>query len=69
VARTGLDGDHKVCMVDVREGGALSLDTAFRDEGTGAPCVDFNRAAWPHGAVGGAKPHSELFVVADADHS
>jgi hypothetical protein len=67
VARTGLDGDHRVCMVDVGAGAQLTLDTAFRDEQTGTPCVDFDRTVWPHGAAGGAKPHSQLFVVADAD--
>jgi hypothetical protein len=67
VARTGLDGDHRVCMVDVGRGAQLTLDTTFRDEQTGKPCVDFDRTVWPHGAVGGAKPHSQLFVVADAD--
>jgi hypothetical protein len=67
VARTGLDGDHRICMVDVGAGGKLTLDAAFRDEQTGTPCVDFDRTVWPHGSVGGAKPHSQLFIVADAD--
>jgi hypothetical protein len=67
VARTGLDGDHRVCMVDVGRGGALTLDTTFRDEQKGTPCVDFDRTVWPHGAAGPAKPHSQLFVAADAD--
>ena len=66
VARTSVDGDHRVCMVNVRDG-KLSLDTSFRDEDEGTPCVDFNRSSWPHGRYGNAKPHSELFVVADAD--
>jgi hypothetical protein len=67
VARTGVDGDHKVCMVDVSATGHLSLDRSFRDENEGTPCVDFNRTSWPHGDYGNAKPHSELFVVSDAD--
>jgi hypothetical protein len=67
VARTGLDGDHKVCMVDIDEDGKLSLDKAFKDEQTGHPCVSFNRKTWPHGAFGNAKPHSMLFVAADED--
>jgi len=66
VARTGYDGNHKVCMIGVSERGALQLDNAFRDEIQGTPCVDFNRASWPHGPTGPAKPHSELFVVPDA---
>ena len=67
VARSGVDGNHRVCLVDVTRGGKLSLDTGFRDENEGTPCVDFNRSSWPHGEYGNAKPHSELFVVADAD--
>ncbi len=66
VARTGLDGNHKVCMFHVSPLGELSLDTSFRDEYLGTPCVSFNRTSWPHGDFGDAKPHSELFVVADA---
>ncbi|NMO91440.1 hypothetical protein [Actinomycetospora sp. TBRC 11914] len=67
VSRTGLDGDHKVCMEDIAKNGQLSLDTDFKDELTGEPCVDFNRADWPHGPFGNAKPHSQLFVTADGD--
>ncbi|MCD2197992.1 hypothetical protein LQ327_31940 [Actinomycetospora endophytica] len=67
VARTGLDGDHRVCMEDIGKGGKMTLDTAFKDENTGQPCVDFNRADWPHGPFGNAKPHSQLFVTADGD--
>jgi hypothetical protein len=67
VARTGLDGDHKVCMVNIHDDGKLTLDKAFRDENTGQPCISFNRKNWPHGAFGNAKPHSMLFVVADDD--
>ena len=63
VARSGVDGDHKVCMVDIAHNGLLSLDTSFRDEDEGTPCVDFNRTDWPHGKTGAAKPHSQLFVV------
>ena len=65
VARTGVDGNHKVCMLDLTPTGRLSLDTSFRDEDEGTPCVDFNRTSWPHGKTGNANPHSELFVVAD----
>ena len=65
VARTGVDGDHKICMLKLKKG-KLSLDTSFRDENDGTPCVNFNRTSWPHGNTGNAKPHSELFVVTDA---
>ena len=65
VARSAVDGDHKVCMIDVSSG-KLTLDTKFRDEDEGTPCVDFNRTVWPHGRTGNAKPHSELFIVPNA---
>jgi hypothetical protein len=54
-------------MAKVDSGGPLSLDASFRDENDGATCVDFNRTHWPHGDFGRAKPHSEMFVVADED--
>ena len=67
VARTGLDGDHRVCIVDEADDGSLALDEGFRDENSGQPCINFNRKSWPHGAFGNAKPHSMLFVAADDD--
>lgn len=67
MARTGLDGDHRVCMVDIGPDGKLTEDTAFTDENTKQSCVSFNRERWPHGAFGNAKPHSMLFVANDAD--
>jgi hypothetical protein len=67
VARTGLTGDRRVCIVDEDEDGKLTVDTTFRDEQSGQPCINFNRKSWPHGAFGNAKPHSMLFVVADDD--
>lgn len=66
VGRTGIDGNHRVCMATISANGQLALDGSFRDEHSGAPCVDFNRTTWPHGPFGKAKPHSELFVVPDA---
>ena len=67
VARTGLNGDHRVCIADEAADGQLSLDEQFRDEGTGEACLDFDRASWPHGDWGPAKPHSMVFVTADDD--
>jgi hypothetical protein len=66
VARTGIDGNHKLCIANVKDG-KMTLDDTFRDEKRGGTCVDFNRAEWPHGKTGSAKPHSMLFVVAPAD--
>ena len=63
VARSTVDGNHKVCMVDVSAAGKLTLDETFVDENHGTPCVNFNRTDWPHGKTGDAKPHSQLFVV------
>ena len=67
VARTGLNGDHRVCLANVLDDGTMALDEEFRDERTGEACLDFDRAAWPHGEWGPAKPHSMLFVTADDD--
>ncbi|GAA2873437.1 hypothetical protein GCM10010472_33390 [Pseudonocardia halophobica] len=67
VARTGTDGDHRVCIVDIEKDGELKLDEDFRDENTGDTCISFNRESWPHGSFGNAKPHSMLFVANDAD--
>ncbi|MEQ7848525.1 hypothetical protein [Nocardioides kribbensis] len=67
VARTGLDGDHRVCMVDIAEDATMAIDEEFADENTGEPCLDFDREEWPHGVWGPAKPHSMLFVTADDD--
>lgn len=67
VARAGIDGNHKVYIVDVAANGDLSFDSSFVDENEGTPGVNFNRTGWPHGNFGNAKPHSQLFVVADAD--
>jgi hypothetical protein len=67
VARTGWDGDHKVCLVDISsDRRRMTLDESFTDEVTGEPCVNFNRLHWPHGPFGDAKPHSMVFVVPDA---
>lgn len=65
----GIDGDHLVCMYNIANNGAPSLDTAFRDEMTGKPCVNFNRKHWPQGANGAARPHGVLFVAPDGDVS
>jgi hypothetical protein len=63
VARTGVDGNHKVCLATLSPDGRLTEDRSFIDENEGTPCVNFDRTNWPHGATGNAKPHSEMFVV------
>ncbi|MGW4525923.1 hypothetical protein [Amycolatopsis sp. NPDC004378] len=67
VARSGLDGDHKVNLLNLGPDGKVAVDSNFRDEFTGQVGINFNRKSWPHGDFGNAKPHSELFVVADAN--
>jgi hypothetical protein len=66
LARLGGDGDHRVCMVNVARNGKLALDRRFGGT-TGNGCIAFNRATWPHGNTGDARPHGVLFVVADSD--
>ena len=68
VARTGYDGNHRCYMANVDpDTGALSYDTTFRDENTGALGIDFNRSDWPgHPDAGFYKPHSMVWVVPEA---
>lgn len=65
---TQMGGDDRVCMARLTASGALVLDTAFRDELTGRPCVSMNRPRsyqWPnHGRTGAAKPHALAFIDA-----
>jgi len=64
VARTGVDGNHRLYMVNVDPAtGALSYDHSFRDENTGDLGVDFNRRNWPlNPDVGFYKPHAMVWV-------
>jgi hypothetical protein len=64
VARTGVDGNHRMYMVDVDPAtGALAYDQSFRDEKTSTPGVDFNRRNWPnHPGAGFYKPHAMVWV-------
>jgi hypothetical protein len=68
VARTGYDGNHRCYMANIDpQTGALSYDTAFRDEYNGALGIDYNRKDWPgHPDAGFYKPHSMVFVVPEA---
>jgi hypothetical protein len=56
------DGEERlyVARVDTATG-ALSLDERFRDPGSDRPGVTFERAEWPHGATGPARPHGSVF--------
>jgi len=53
---------NRVVVVNIdRETGALSHDPIFREEGSSAPGVSFDRASWPHGPTGAATPHGAIF--------
>jgi hypothetical protein len=71
VARTGVDGNHSVCIINMDPvSGKLSLDTDFIDETQGTPCVQFNRRDWPDPNIKGFyKPHAMLFVENGAPKS
>ncbi len=65
-------GDDRVCLGRLTNEGELTLDTDFKDELTGAPCIAMDRPRsyeWPrHGNTGAAKPHAVAFInVDDAD--
>jgi hypothetical protein len=63
VARTGIDGDHRLYDVNISKDGKLSYDEDFRDENTGALGVNFNRRNWPGSPDAGFyKPHSMVWV-------
>jgi hypothetical protein len=58
------DGDHRVYLLRLDgEEGQLRVDNGFRDETTDEVGIDFNRAKWPHGATGPARPRGLLFVA------
>ena len=58
------EGDHRLHLVRLDPAtGRLRLDTSFRDEATGAVGIDFNRATWPHGSTGPARPAGLLFIT------
>jgi hypothetical protein len=63
---THMAGDDRVCMARLTHTGKLVLDTAFKDELTGRPCVSMDRPRsylWPnHGRTGAAKPHAVAFI-------
>ncbi len=64
VARTGVDGNHRMYMVDVDPTtGALAYDQSFRDETSLTLGVEFNRRNWPNNPDAGFyKPHAMVLV-------
>jgi hypothetical protein len=58
------DGDHRVHVLRLDpDSGRLRIDGAFQDEATGQVGVGFDRASWPHGATGEARPAGLLFIT------
>jgi hypothetical protein len=58
------EGDRRVYLLVLDPlTGQLRFDQNFRDELTGQVGVDFNRARWPHGESGPARPHGVLFLA------
>ncbi|HJQ84501.1 MAG TPA: selenium-binding protein SBP56-related protein [Candidatus Binatia bacterium] len=58
------DGDRRLYMLRLDSGtGRLRIDPAFQDEATGEVGVGFERARWPHGETGPARPTGLLFVT------
>jgi hypothetical protein len=56
------DGEERLYVARLDpDSGALMLDERFRDPGSDRPGVSFERAEWPHGATGAARPHGTVF--------
>jgi hypothetical protein len=66
---TNQAGDDRICMTRLKRSGELVLETTFKDELTGLPCVAMDRPKsywWPaHGRTGAAKPHATAFIDLD----
>jgi hypothetical protein len=70
VARTGVDGDHRLYMVNIAKNGNLTYDHSFIDEQNASLGVDFNRRNWYGVPDGGFyKPHGMVWVCPPTDCS
>jgi hypothetical protein len=68
VARTGVDGDHRLYLADIARNGNLTYDRSFVDEQVGSIGVDFNRRNWYGVSDGGFyKPHAMTWVCPPTD--
>jgi hypothetical protein len=68
VARTGVDGDHRLYVVDIAKDGNLTYDKNFVDEEDGSLGVDFNRRDWyDYPDAGFYKPHAMTWVCPPTD--
>jgi hypothetical protein len=68
VARTGVDGDHRLYMVDISRTGNLTYDRSFIDEQNASLGVGFNRSDW-YGFpdAGFYKPHGMVWTCPPTD--
>lgn len=56
------DGERRLFVLTVDGAtGDLAVDEDFRDPGADRAGVSFDRADWPHGETGPAKPHGTVF--------
>jgi hypothetical protein len=60
VVTSGREGDRTYLLKLDPATGALTIDTAFRDE-DGQPGFSFASRKWPHGWTGAGKPHGAVF--------
>lgn len=60
VITSGREGDRTYLLKLDQMTGALTIDTAFRDE-DGVPGLSFASRKWPHGWTGAGKPHGAVF--------
>jgi hypothetical protein len=68
VARTGVDGDHRLYVVNIAPNGNLTYDKNFVDEQVGSLGVDFNRRDWyGYPQAGFYKPHAMDWVCPPTD--
>jgi hypothetical protein len=68
VARTGVDGDHRLYSLNIAPTGNLTYDKSFVDEQVGSLGVDFNRRNWfDYPDAGFYKPHAMTWVCPPTD--
>jgi hypothetical protein len=62
VVASQIGGEGRLWMMDIDpDTGRLTIDEAFRNEGSDRPGFSFGQDVWPHGSTGGALPHGTVF--------
>ena len=62
VVVSSISGENRIWMMDIDpDTGRLTIDEAFRNEGSDRPGFSFGQEVWPHGRTGGALPHGTVF--------